>query len=156
TSPTSPQSQQQQEQSPTTTQTASPFTSSTNSSGSQLPASRTPTVAVLYPKVGPIYTRRQVSAQVASQIATYFRARNYDLAPAPTGVQSVEQYVSISRNSGGTRADWAVEAGVDMEPTLPRTNNSKPYNQMAPNNPNPLVDLTMNCSVTITLVHIPI
>jgi hypothetical protein len=143
--PTSPQPPQQ------------PGDNSTNSGGSQTSTAHSSTVTILTPKVGPIFTKNQVSAQVTSQIAAYFRARNYELAPMPSGVHSLDQYVSMSRNNAVPGTGWVVQAEVEMRPTYqPRNPGGVLPNQALPSASHAIVDMTMNCSITINMVRLPL
>jgi hypothetical protein len=142
--------------SPTPTPTPTPTPSPSTPTPSPTPSSLH-SVAILYPKVGPIYTKNQVSAQVASQIAGFFRAHNYDLSPAPEGIHSLDQYVSVSRNAKTLGADWVVQAEVEMKPTYQHKNTGGVSpNHLLPDGPGAVVDLTMNCSVTIRMLHLPL
>ena len=143
--PTSPESPQQSRE------------NSTNPGGSQMSAAHSSTVTILTPKVGPIFTKNQVSAQVTSQMAAYFRARNYELAPMPSGVHSLDQYVSMSRNNAVSGAGWVVQAEVEMRPTYqPRNPGGILPNQVLPSDSHAVVDMTMNCSITINMVRLPL
>ena len=115
------------------------------------------TVAILPPKVGAIYTKNQVSAQVTSQIAAYLKARDYELAPTPSGVHSLDQYVSMSRDNAVPGVGWVVQAEVEMRPTYqPRNPGGILPNQVLPSNSRAVVDMAMNCSITINMVRLPL
>ena len=118
------------------------------------PITVVPLIAILEPQVSHVYTRRQVSAQVASQMAAFFKTHNFTLASVPQGIQSFDDYVNAMRNSGTMHTGWAAQAMVELHPIYQRKTVAGSKSPSTPNEV--LVNLSMTCSVIIKIVRLPL
>jgi hypothetical protein len=117
------------------------------------PTPSMPIVAILDSRVNSIYTASQVSSEATRLLAAYFRMNHYNLSPVPKSVQSPDQYMSMVRSSKPAQTGWIAQAVVEMHPNIQRKSST---NLSAPlNGPDTIVNLTMNCSVTINLMRLP-
>jgi hypothetical protein len=117
------------------------------------PSPTMPIVAILDSRVNSVYTASQVSSEATRLLGAYFRMNHYNLSPVPKSVQSPDQYMSMVRSANPAQTGWIAQAVVEMHPDIQRKNST---NLSAPlNGPDTIVNLTMNCSVTINLMRLP-